>query len=154
MIYCFFLFLPYALKVYLLGIRWYDRAGYDKDLLCFSFTLKPFFYWASIFILNHSLLVTTITCRSKIALRACAHQKKFGEKKAGEIESEKGHTCIPMEVRIQKARLARVTAGSKARRIVSRAGAAGRVIPEATRRGYAHLPAINVYKRLTLWESQ
>ena len=47
-------------------------------------------------------------------LRACALQKKFGEKVAGEIESEKGHTCIPMDVRTQKARLACVTAGSKA----------------------------------------
>ena len=85
-----------------------------------------------------------------LGVRACAHQKKFGEKMAGEIESEKGHTCIPMEVRTQKARLACVTAGSKAGQIVSRAGTAGSMIPEITRGGCAHLFTINVYKRLTL----
>ena len=44
---------------------------------------------------------------------------------AGEIESGKDHACIPMEVRTQKARLAWMTAGSKAGQIVSRAGCAG-----------------------------
>ena len=47
----------------------------------------------------------------KPILRAWAHQKKFGEKIAGEIESKKDHSCIPMAVRTQKARLACVTAG-------------------------------------------
>ena len=69
---------------------------------------------------------------------------------AGEIEREKGHTCIPMEVRTQKERLACVTAGSKAGRIVSHAGAAGSMIPDATRGGCTNLPAINLYKCLTL----
>ena len=65
------------------------------------------------------------------SVRACAHQKKFGEKMVGETESEKGHTCIPIEVHTQKARLVCVTAGSKTGQIVSRAGPAGSVIPEA-----------------------
>ena len=84
------------------------------------------------------------------SLRACARQKKFDKKMAGEIESEKGHTCIPMEVHTHKAILACVTAGSKAGKIVSRAGPAGSKISEATRGGCGHLPAINVYKGLTL----
>ena len=79
-------------------------------------------------------------------LKAGAHKKKFGEKMAGGIESEKGHTCIPMEVHTQKARLACVTADSKAGQIVSRAGPAGSMIPEARRGCCAHLTAINVYK--------
>ena len=64
---------------------------------------------------------------------------------AGDIESEKGHKCIPMEVRTQKARLACVTAGRKAGHIVSSAGHAGSMIPEGTVGCCAHLSAINVY---------
>ena len=65
----------------------------------------------------------------RLSIRACVYQKKFGEKMTGEIECEKGHTYIPMEVRTQKARLACVTAGSNAGQIVSCAGLAGSVIP-------------------------
>ena len=73
---------------------------------------------------NSHMHVKSLWC-----LRACAHQKKFGEKMAGEIESEKGNTCIPMEVRTLKERLACVTAGSKAGKIVSRTEPASSMIP-------------------------
>ena len=83
-------------------------------------------------------------------LRACAHQEKFGGKLARETESEKGHTCIPTEVRTPKAILACVTVGSKAGQIVSRAKPAGSMIPDATKGRCAHLSALNVYTRLIL----
>ena len=57
-------------------------------------------------------------------------------------ESVKGHTCIPIEVRTQKARLACVMAGSKAGQIDCRAGSAGNESPEAAGEGCAHLSAI------------
>ena len=80
-----------------------------------------------------------------LCLRACAQQKKFGEKMAGEIESEKGHTCIPVKVRTQKARLASVTSGSKAEQIVSRSGPTVSMIPAAIKGCCTHLPVVNVY---------
>ena len=70
---------------------------------------------------------------------------------ADEIESEKGHTCFPIEVRTQKARLACVMPGSNAGQIVSRAGPAGSMIPEATRGGCAHLDTAYVIGALILY---
>ena len=49
---------------------------------------------------------------------------------AGEIESKKGHICIPIEVRTQKARLECVTAGSKEEQTDSRAGSSGTVLQD------------------------
>ena len=77
------------------------------------------------------------------SFRACAHQKKFGEKMAGEIESEKGHTCIPMEGCTQKAKLACV-AESNELQTDSRLGSSGCRSLEATAGCCAHLPAINI----------
>ena len=63
--------------------------------------------------LSPSVAISSACASESQLTRALAHQTKFGGKMAGEIESVKGHTYIPIEVRTQKARLACVTAGSK-----------------------------------------
>ena len=86
-------------------------------------------------------------------LRACAHQKKFGEDGRRDWKRERsymhsyemGH--IESEIGVRDGRQQnRVDSFSRRTR--------GSMISKTTKSGCAHLPAINVYKHLTLWESK